>query len=337
MKMLRSILITFLCGIGILVIGYTGIVIGGKQILRISTEPEPVTMKGNISGMFYSRIEDDIQLYPWNYYPETIGESFDTDRLANTDESINPDESSNIGQFADLDQPSAPFWEYSLFLENDVFYMLIALAADVDPQEVSHWYSEQGKTIMMNMVQGQDENGPIDIYFYEEEVRLSGKTYQVRISCNEWCIISFSCIQQREEDVKETKEWQEQKENFAHWMEKNPDMISLIYNYMYGLHIYYYDTGKWGEWSRYVELYRTYLNVIHDVHMSGDKNETEKLITEIIAQTNSGLTLDKNGELRIQMIELKDSLLLVAESEVTIGIYYDVLKQQVTGFHFFWE
>lgn len=319
MKLFKSILITFFCAVAVLIIGYAGIVLSGEQILQVPSEPEPVTMEGDISGLFYSKIEDDIQLYPWNYYP------------GKQDNTAAEGDSPPTNVFSEKDTASGPFEEYSLFLENDVFYMLIALAADVDPQEVSQWYGQQGKTIMMNMVQGREENEAVDVFFYDEAIRLNGKEYQVEISCNQWSIISFSCIQQQDENVKKTEKWKEQKEILAKWMEENPGKMELIYSSMYNMNNYY-DRGEWIDLSRYVELYQKCLDEIHNAVVSGGEEwEKEQTETEII------LEMKDNEGLRVQMIELKDSLLLVTESDITMGIYYDVLKQRVTGFHFFWD
>ena len=364
MKLFRSILITIFCAAAILFISYIGIVMGGEQILKVSSEPEPVTMKGDISSLFYSKIEDDIQLYPWNYYPKeqnsTSGQQ--TSEQASGQEASGQQSSDQQSSFAGANVYTGPFEEYSLFLENDVFYTLIALAADVDPQEVSKWYGDQEKTIMMNMVQGQSENEPMDIYFYDEEIRLNGKQYRVQISCNGWSIISFSCIQQQEEGVKETEEWKKQKEILTRWMEDNPGGMELIYDRMYNMSHYYKD--DWENFAWYVDFYQNYLEAIHNAialeteeseteskktenektektetdkteKEKSEKGKTEKDSVEIYIQTDSYV---KNNEgLQVQMIELKDSLLLVAESDITIGIYYDVLRQRVTGFHFFWD
>lgn len=287
MKIAKQILMTLLCALAILAVGYAGIILCGGMVLESSGEPEEVTMDANISNLFYSRLEDDIQLYPWNYYPQGLEES-----------------------------ESVLFMEYTPYVEHDVFYNLIALAADVEIQEVSSWYAGQEKTIMTSMKQGKMQDGSsLDIFFYDEVIRLCGRDYQVKLSCSLDRIISFSCIQRRETDVRETEEWDVCKEKLMSWLEKNPLLPLLAWENMYGLN---YAIAESGEWYEYVSLYQIYLEVPSSM-------EKTKIYVEV------------DEEIPIQMIELKDCVLVMLQADTTLGLYYDVLEQRVVGFHYFDE
>lgn len=311
MKTGKSIYITLLCGLAILVLGYGGIVFFGELVLKSATEPEEVTMDADISKLFYSKIEDDIQLYPWNYYPKEQNET--------------------VG-----------FMDYSPYVENDVFYNLIAMAAEVEPQEVRSWYAGQEKTIMDNMLQGQEADGSKNnMFFYDEVIRLSGKDYRVKISCSPEMILSFSCIQCREEDVMETKEWSEQKEQFIGWLESNPEAMTAAWEILYMIP---YEVSSVEQWYAYVELYQAYLSVVSDwskgdiwVEQQGGRITVESAenTVEIYPEQKEHEVL--YNEMPIQMIEVKDSMLIMMESDITMGLYYDVLNQRVVGFHYFYE
>lgn len=308
MKSVKSILITLLCAVAILTVGYAGIIVSGEQVLKSDTEPELVTMDANISNLFYSRLEDDIQLFPWNYYPE------DSDAAAEDVESF--------------------FMEYSPYVENDIFYTLIALAAGVENQEVSSWYAQQEKTIMTSMKQGVEQDGTtVGLFFYDDVIRLSGKEYRVKIACSMYNIISFSCIPCREEGVKETVEWNKNKEQFMKWTEENEELLLLAWARMCDI---YYNVDGTDIWYEYIYLYQDYLTAVYSV-----RNLDEIMYTEVDNQMNSskeGFEADYDyDKLPIQIIEWKDSLFIMLEGDVTVGLYYDVLKQQVTGFHFFCE
>lgn len=308
MKIVKSILITLLCALAILAVGYAGIIVSGEQVLKSDTEPELVTMDANISNLFYSRLEDDIQLFPWNYYPE------DSDAAAEDVESF--------------------FMEYSPYVENDIFYTLIALAAGVENQEVSSWYAQQDKTIMTSMKQGVEQDGTtVGLFFYDDVIRLSGKEYRVKIACSMYNIISFSCIPCREEGIKETVEWNKNKEQFMKWTEENEELLLLAWARMCDI---YYNVDGTDIWYEYIYLYQDYLTAVYSV-----RNLDEIMYTEVDNQMNSskeGFEADYDyDKLPIQIIEWKDSLFIMLEGDVTVGLYYDVLKQQVTGFHFFCE
>lgn len=308
MKSVKSILITLLCAVAILTVGYAGIIVSGEQVLKSDTEPELVTMDANISNLFYSRLEDDIQLFPWNYYPE------DSDAAAEDVESF--------------------FMEYSPYVENDIFYTLIALAAGVENQEVSSWYAQQEKTIMTSMKQGVEQDGTtVGLFFYDDVIRLSGKEYRVKIACSMYNIISFSCIPCREEGIKETVEWNKNKEQFMKWTEENEELLLLAWARMCDI---YYNVDGTDIWYEYIYLYQDYLTAVYSV-----RNLDEIMYTEVDNQMNSskeGFEADYDyDKLPIQIIEWKDSLFIMLEGDVTVGLYYDVLKQQVTGFHFFCE
>lgn len=305
MRLFRSILVTFFCALGILLVGYLGVIYGGEHILELAEEPEPVTLEGNSSNVFYASLEDDIQLYPWNYY--------------------DPEET----------RGPIPLDGYEPYLENEILYTLIALAADVDVAEVIHWYGQQETTILDNMVQGNDEGYLLNVYFYEDEIRLNGRTYLVRISCGQYGINSFSCNRIREEDARDSVEWKENSERLTSWLEENPVAVDKTYIETMELLYSYYDRWFPENWYRYNEIFYMYQVLFQYAAM----DETPRLGVWDY-NNNTSYDIEKypgevSGIYPIQMVEMKDSLLLLVEADITVGLYYDVLEQRVTGFHFF--
>lgn len=330
MKVVKSVLVTMICAIAILAVGYGGIIVSGGQVLKSSTEPEIITMTGSISNLFYSRLEDDISLYPWNYCPEGENQDF---ALQKTEKFY------------------ALFGDY---LEDEVFYNLISIAADVDVQEVSDWYEGKAKRIFSSMKQGVSPDGyPLELYFYDDVVMLGGKNYQVKVSCNSYMLLSFSCIQSREETVKESEEWNEKKELFREAISEDFEYMLTAYNYMASG--YKSINLEMNDWYLYVDMFAYGRDMARETlkqnalwkDMTGEKSDYEDkepsvAINDIYKENREqalkeGSNSNQQQGIPVQMIELKDSVILVMGSEFTVGLYYDVMGQKIVGFHYFSE
>lgn len=311
MKNVKSMILTMVCAAAILAVGYGGLLFSGEQVLKSSSEPEPVTMEGNISNLFYSRIDDDIQLYPWNYYP--------------TEE--NPGTTGGVVE--------SYVWLTDLpYLENEVFYTLIARAANKDHEEVARWYEEQNKSIWDSMKQGVWDNQPVDIFFYDEVIRLGDGEYEVKIACDPVSIISFSCIPVREAGVKDTEEWEENREEFLKRMEKYYDSAMIIFEAMYSA---YWNNIYAEDWWYYVELFGFCQEISYGLPMKSS-GETSWEALQNYSELADAYGVDiVEEDMSIQMIELSDCLLLMMEQDITVGLYYDVIEQRVTGFHYFFQ
>ncbi len=309
MKNVKAMILTVVCAVAILAVGYGGLLFSGEQVLKSSPEPEPVTMEGNISNLFYSRLEDDIQLYPWNYYP--------TEENPGTTGSVVEDY----------------VWSTDLtYLENEVFYNLIARAANKDYEEVARWYEEQNKSIWDSMKQGVWDDQSVEFFFYDEVIRLGDGEYEVKISCDPMYISSFSCIQVREEGVKDSEEWEENREAFLNRMEKNYDSALAIFNAMYSA---YWDSIYAEDWGLYVDLFGFCQEVSYGLSMRV-RDEYSWQGTQNYSELADSYGLENVEEdIPIQMIELQDCLLLMMEQDTTVGLYYDVIEQRVVGFHYF--
>lgn len=340
MKTFKSILITILCGAAILLAGYTGIIFGGEWVLTNPAEPELVTMRGNASSLFYSRLEDDIQLYPWNYYPQNGEGRTLTEK--------------------DMELEGGFFLAYDPELEWEVFYVLIAVAADVRYEEVSQWYDQQQKTIFGSIVKGKMEDRELPLYFYSDIITLEGMDYEVRISCTEAQITSFSCIPCRDEGIKETEEWKENQERLTERLEKHSGEVMEIYLAMYDL---YYAVDVAWDYGTYLAIYMDYIRAFGENLLMTDQRESEDMNGEEVEKKKAGEEDEKKktGEApmaeigvdgleksivvdaseneeralnSMQVIELQNSILLVLEEDLTVGLYYDVLDQRIVGFHF---
>ena len=75
---IKSMALTFLCAAIILGAGYLVIVESGKKVLEKERILEETRYESTSSNIFYGKIEEDIELFPWNYYPdnETVSEVY---------------------------------------------------------------------------------------------------------------------------------------------------------------------------------------------------------------------------------------------------------------------
>ena len=303
MKNIKSLLVTAVSALLILGVGYAGIIWCGELILKTSQEPVLIGEAGTRVNPFYSRLENDIQLSPWNLYPTvgsaTVGD--ETEKLV-----------------------------YNPNVEN-IFYGLIAMAANVDNQEVIHWYTEQEKTILGSMIGGELDGEPVAIFFYDEVIRLNGKAYRVKISCSEVRIYSFSCIQSRENDIRETKQWDRNKEKLIKGLKENSILIEMMQSSMQEINSLM-SVGV--DWEVYVAWYKAYQKYMGDMGSSG-----ETVIVEEEKKSKQWTIYGKEDEteqesMEIRVLELEDSILLMLGADSLVAIYYDVIEQQVAGFHF---
>lgn len=310
MKQMKTLLVTALCAAIILAAGYGGIVMSSQFIMQNSEDLQPVNMSGNSSTLFYSRMSDDIELYPWNCYP--------------TQEEIQQQGDATVFDMYD------PTVEYS------VFYTMIAIASQTDVEDVSHWYGEKDKTIMMSMVKGYSNEINRDVYFYDEIIRLDGKKYEVKIACNRSELISFSCIQCYDENIKESEEWDKKKEEFLQWMEEEPEDIIN----MFGNMTYLYDNVRMEgtkNWSNYEELYQYNFNVFHYGYGDAYTEDEDILVSKVILSSKADEDKTEYGENTIrQVIELKESIMVIVEDGITMGLHYDIINNRLVGFHYFY-
>lgn len=197
MHKVKSMFLTVLCMGIILGVGYLVIMESGRKVLESGVMLEETDYENTSSNIFYGKIEEDIELFPWNYYP---GDEVE------------------VGWQNDLG--THPLFQYAMVigdmeteeeelkaLQGWYLCQLIAYKTDSDPSEVWEIFEKKQHTIMdeIRVV----ENSPIGpLFFYQDNLTLGKKQYQVRISFTQWNIISFICIEDRTEDAQESSEGQ---------------------------------------------------------------------------------------------------------------------------------
>lgn len=366
MRSVKSILLTLACAVVILGLGYLGIVGQGRRILKSESVPERAMYENAGANIFYGKIEDDIEIFPWNYYPEEpvkerdgnipifLGEDLflqqyfpqRTYEIENWEKGVQMEaESSRIPglQTEEITDP-----KQQSFLSADAYFSeLIACVAGVEMEEVFAKFQIRGCHILQNMVMA-DNASTGTIYFYRDILYLGGKRYQVRIACSEWNVINFICSEYTAKGRQEEEGWKEGKKKMVEILEQSEERLSKYFSYMSQLNdmgsptIYILD-------SEYENAYLYGLRWLQDIVQG--KEEDEKLAESIsmleeewraIFQDNAEFDLANTDveyyvNYSYQVVEMKDMILLLVQGDAAMGLYFDPMNQEFCGYNFFYE
>lgn len=313
--------ITVLCTALILGIGYAGVVTGGNFLLSNEEAPQKAEFENTSSNIFYGKIEDDIQLYPWNYYGQNeIEESLS--------EIMDYPENKNIG-----------------YLEEMVKWME-AYCCEVDTGTIEDIYEQKQSKIADNIKISNTDNGLI--FFYQDILEVNRVRYQVKLAFDEWSILSFSCMEYRESDVRETVEWEEGKKLLTEMLDQYQDEIAGQLYDMRGLYLNAYNMKEleYDIFERYVVNMET-LRAIQEAVSNGTTYKSEMLYGDTYDATNEEWQAAGQKEYSViysdtagascQVIELNDMILLLIQGNDTIGLFYDPVSQKFCGYNYFWE
>lgn len=356
MRNVKSILLTFVCAVIILGVGYLGIVGQGKRILKSESLPEKAEYENAGSNIFYGKIEDDIEIFPWNYYPENVvkeelipqfvmDNAFTTWYLQNREYDVDEVITNADGEISDLQA------EY--YVAADAYFSgLIAYVAG-DEEEIFRTFQRQGGHILQNMT--LIDNSPVGtIYFYQDVLKRGSKKYQVRIACSDWNVINFSCTEYSEEDKREQERWKSGKERMVKILEESEDSLSKYYSYMSQLNdlgspVIYYDLN-----GEYENAYLNGLRYLENIMMGVEWDEELLQKMEVISEQwdemfqsenkvdyedviNEREEVEYSVDYSYQVVELKDVILLLVQGDVTMGFYFDPISQKFCGYNFFYE
>ncbi len=387
MRNKKSLLLTFLFTLIILGAGYLGIVEQGKEILRSESVPERAEYENVGSNIFYGKIDDDIEIFPWNYYPENdvkeeiipnfiLDDGFIEGNLYGREDEleriIQEDEAKDL---TDL--------QAKCYLAADKYFAeLISCETGVDVEEVLDYFRKPGKHMIQNMVMSSDAYVGA-ICFYRETIALGGKRYQVRIACSDWNVINFVCMEYGKKDKREQAEWKAGKKKMVEVLEQSGDSLSRYFTYMsqlndLGAPAIYQLNGEYGnaylvglryleeimsgmedgEWAytqerQFLEMKLDnvsqewkviYQNVTDDSYTDNDNNENTNEKDDVESKNSASNSVGESSQeeeytvnYSYQVVELKDTILLLVQGDITMGLYFDPINQKFCGYNFFYE
>lgn len=351
MRNLRSMLITFVCAAVILGLGYLGIVERGKHILSSESVPERVGYEDVGSKIFYGKIEDNIEIFPWNYYSEVdhtikgVIPAFMEEELF-----LNQYVPEKTYAIEDVESDETYYYLQEPYLNaaDSYFGELIAYEAGVEKEDVYEWFQEKGNHILENLV--VKENTPVGmIFFYQDILQLGGKEYQVRIACSDWNVINFICAEYNTEDKRERKEWKEGKEKVVEVLEQSEDSLSAYFSFMsklkdMGAPTVYIVNGEYT--NAYLYGFRWLENIMQGREEDDELSlEIEKWLLEweniYSEETGSNFIGEEKVEYSVnysyQVVELKDMILILVQGDAAMGLYFDPINQKFCGYNFLYE
>lgn len=326
----KALSITLFCTLLILSAGYLGISQGGKLLLHNESTPEQTAYENTSSNVFYGKIEDDIALFPWNYYSEEAPTGFP-----------------QFGMF---------YIDKALELEM-VFYNMIQLNTGIPWEQVSSYYST--KQIVENMKVSENDIG-LQYYFFQDILEFEGKKYQIKIACDNWNILSVLCNEVRPEEIQRTDEWKQGKEVLTEVVEKNQEKLAAQMELIMKLNSVYLEIGD------YMNLNTILTKTLNGI-LSGNEEEywnkvkeKEEYVKEILGESlkemdeayldqshgnsaTSGESLNETdgayladaSRFSYQILERSDIILLLLQSDkINIGLYYDPIAVKFCGYNF---
>ncbi|MEG1946920.1 MAG: hypothetical protein RR139_07460 [Lachnospiraceae bacterium] len=347
----KSMLMLPILSLLILGIGYLGIVQGGKLLLNKESEPQQIELKNTSSNVFYGKIEDDIQLFPWNYYPT---EQNKEQQLLHEEEEITtyPDNIEEVTTYPDNIEESIQYADnteetsvYSDYEQEALFRRLIAYGCHTSLENLDAWYQQKETTIMKSVVSANTDFGKIS--FYEEEITIFQKTYQVRLAFGNYILYHFTCSEDaKEEDKqKDSPKWTEGKEVLTQMLEENRQQVNnqaflLMELYANGEVL---SDKKYGNWYADAYIANTDLlnGMLENKGAQEQNNDWEKEIATYynkIGYTEKeikNMINNYNQQCSYQIVEWNDMILILVQGNITMGIFYDPITQQFCGYNYF--
>lgn len=366
MRSVKSILLTFMCAAVILGVGYLGIVEQGRRILKSESVPERAVYENAGANIFYGKIEDDIEIFPWSYYPEEavkdsegtvpvfLGEDLFIQQYF--PQRAYEMQSWEKGVWVEAEEGRIPGvhteeitdLQLQCFLSADAYFSeLIACEADVEMEEVFAKFQKRGSHILQNMV--MEDNASIGtIYFYRDILYLGGKRYQVRIACSDWNVINFICSEYNAKERQEEEGWKEGKNKMVEILEQSEERLSKYFSYMSQLNdmgsptIYFLN-------NEYENAYLYGLRWLQDIVQGKEENQKLAEGIRMLEEEWKAIYLD-NTEFDMaradveyavnysyQVVELRDMILLLVQGDAAMGLYFDPISQKFCGYNFFYE
>lgn len=310
----------------ILGVGYLGIVEGGKMVLGNEEKPQKVKFEDTGSNIFFGKIEEDIQLFPWNYYGKNeVYESLEGNYLSE-----------------------------ELTAMQEKVYSMEAVHCGVDRETINKVYEKKGSSILENVREFNTDYG--EIFFYQDTLEVQGEEYQIKAAFSDYIIYNFTCMKGLEGGIRKTQEWKKGKE----------ELKTMLDNYQYEISIemlnmeelVYLSTEeldmiensgmtKRQEKSPFLESYAIQIENLQKMltfNENGKREENEgieeKGEIQVIGgawETDDGSSMwDDIENYSYQIIELNDVILLLVQGDyICEGIYYDPIEQRICGYNLF--
>lgn len=265
-----SMVITLLSAVLIITIGYKALAFAGDFILKNDTEISYLPTDNITTYVFYSQSEDEINLYPWNYYHDAI--SFQN----YMEDDLHTLESFDIWSLYN----SLIFYFYRMVPDETASYLY---KEDIKLYDRIDFFNIE-KDLFVKIV----NNEPI--FYYSKDMKIYDKTYNLRFAFSQSYLLSFEI-----KLVSNTVLSSEQMDSSKQFL---TDYINSTENNSIAM-IYYDILSQRGFYDSYSLLTNNFNNdKLHDSEKQYFIDESED-----IAKNSSYQLIDNDNEFLIVLLE----------------------------------
>ena len=319
-----SMIRIFFCAGLVLGVGYLGVVKGGKMVLGNEEKPQKANFEDTSSNVFFGKIEEDIQLFPWNYYGKNeVHEALEETYLAET-----------------------------LALMQEKVYSMEAVHCGVSRETIDAAYEKKGSNIVENVRAFDTDYG--EIFFYQDTLEVRGEEYQVKAAFSDYAIYNFTCMKNVGADVRQTEEWKKGKEKLKKMLDNYQYEIGIVtfnveeLEYLNNDELYVIENSKNANKNVESSFAESYAMQMENLQQMLNPNENGEVGVEnnigvvneawAVDSDDSGSMYDDIENYSYQIIELNDVILLLVQGDYMCqGIYYDPIEQTVCGYNMFMQ
>lgn len=265
-------LITLLSTILIITIGYKALAFAGEFFLRNDTEIRYLATDNLTTYVFYSQSEDELKLYPWNYYYDTV----------------------SFQDYIGKDIPASYFidtWE----LYNSItyyFYRMIPekTASLLYEEDIALYdrinFSDLAKDLFVKIVNNES------VFYYSKDLNLPDRTYNLRFTFSQSGLLSFE-IKPLSDTLLTEEQMDRSKQFLTEYINSDEsNSIAIIYSDIF---------TQRGLYDSYSLINSAYSKDKYD----SESNEKENIIdeNESITKNSSYQLIENDNEFLIILLE----------------------------------
>lgn len=312
-QVIKSFIATILITIIILVTGYNILAKAGKYYLNLDGKITKLSTDLGVDYVFYSQSDDDLKLYPWNYYDLAV-------KFCETPEMLN---SENLFDLNGI-YKQVTYYFYRTLPQNICQYIY---DKDSIPLSTRICFDSFLNDIYVSVVNGEA------FYFYQKEIAIDSVHYQLTFSFNSASKInSFQIENIKNKSNVSSSDLDNGKSFLSTYIDiKDKNYLSLIS----------YDILTNKNLFENYSLEKSYYNYEYTNELqSSEKSEINDNFTDssiiINKDNNAGLSgieeekiYDKTS---YQIVETKDEILIILLESNTV-LHFDPISKMITGFN----
>ena len=267
-----SLIITLLSTILIITIGYKALAFAGDFFLRNDTEISYLATDNLTTYVFYSQSEDELNLYPWNYYYDAV--SFQT--------------------YTGKDIPASYFfdtWDLYNSLTYYFYRMIPEETATLLYEEDIPLYERMDYSDLANDLFVKTVNNE-PVFYYSKDLNLPDQTYNLRFTFSYSRLLSFE-IKSVSDTLLTDDQMNKSKQFLTDYINSDEsNSIAIIYSDIF---------NQRGLYDTYSLINNSYNKDKYDMEISGNEDLTSG--NESITKNSSYQLIENDNEFLIILLE----------------------------------